>query len=734
MSPLPQNPSLILIAVVFVILTANVNTHSFGEATRDCAVTVTGSESAGESDPIIFSATPANYKTYHWELSVGTILSGQGTSAISVGGLAGGSSCTATVTITTRDGCSSSASQTTNVTAFLSADLMQLIKADREKAQSYAQLVSSEFDPSSEPYIKSKAMYSDAQTAVDEWAYAVATAIQQDKIHTAASQKQLQDLGAIANARAQQFIAYVDDLPVQPQAKGVFFASPERLTRQIADELVIPKSWPGLKWMSLRKTVPKTLKNAATWQTWDQLQTSPKEEPLPEKLKQPSLAASASRSSQVTPGAAAERYALLVGVERYEGATPLSGPNKDVCALRQVLVTVGNFKPENVIVLATPGSCPNFTTLAPNWANLEATLIKLKSEVNRESFFLFAFSGHGLAKGSESYLMLQDSDWTEIEKKSISVDYLSSKLLRGDSAPRHSLFLIDACRNPGTGAAKSEGLAGKFSDSFGRLLSVGSSQSVTVLFSATLGEQSYIRSTGPVSFFTWAVIRALIGEAADQSGNVTVGALTQLVEKEVPDLIRVDFLANNAAEQHPTAGSFGLTQEDFVIAQVPTPSTRFFYSIEAFIVPKSKDGKTLALPLHVDLVSPRPLNFLDETIPLNVSVTPALNVITIPYDKIDPKKVAQWHYLVRMTFHYGRWHRAFVMCPASPNVPDGQTNERSQEIKTQISDGVLVIDPLISFMMWGHALRDPDGVMGEEGASGTRIEYKTYAMKCLDRK
>lgn len=429
-----------------------------------------------------------------------------------------------------------------------------------------------------------------------------------------------------------------------------------------------------------------------------------------------------------------DRYALLVGVENYDALPGLSGPNKDVCVLRQVLIAVAGFKPENVTVLAKPGSCLNVPTMPPTSAQLVNALNKFNSNMPKGSFFVLAFSGHGVSKENESYLMLQDS--TEVNgtpARAVSVGNLVDSLVGSQSGPEHMLFLLDACRNSENSASTIASPDQGFAESFARIAGHGRMRSASVIFSATLGEQSYIRSSGPVSFFTWAVIKGLIGEAAQQDGRVTLADLSQYVEKEVPELIKVDFLSNNKVQQHPTTRNFGIGQEGLVVAKLPAPSTMFFYSLEVFIVPKSKEGKILASPLHVDLVSPRPLGFLDETLPLNIRILSPLDIIRVPYDKIDNKKVAHWDYLVKMTFHHGRWHRAFVMCPLSPHVPETEPFERSQEIKTYMSDGVLVIDPLISFMMWGHALRDPEGVMGEEGASGSRIEYNTYSMKCLER-
>jgi len=80
----------------------------------DCPVTVSGPDLGVEGISIVFSASPANYESYSWSVSSGQIVSGQGTSSITVFNLSAGSSCTATVQIV-HQGCHSSSSATVSV-------------------------------------------------------------------------------------------------------------------------------------------------------------------------------------------------------------------------------------------------------------------------------------------------------------------------------------------------------------------------------------------------------------------------------------------------------------------------------------------------------------------------------------------------------------------------------------------------------------------------------------------
>lgn len=431
------------------------------------------------------------------------------------------------------------------------------------------------------------------------------------------------------------------------------------------------------------------------------------------------------------------RYAVLVGIEDYDDSTiiPLKGPNKDVCALRKALISAGGFQEDKVIVFAKPDSCKNIRSFSPTKVELFAKLRSFVSKIPPDSFLLFAFSGHGVAQGSESYLMLQDSSIDEHKSpvQAIKVSDLWNLLTLHGNPLSHLMLLLDACRNtvnkdiPDFAGAP---LDKRFDESINLAGKTGRVRSASIFFSASPGQKSFIRSFEPVSFFTWAVIRGLIGEAADAEGKIKVGTLAQYIEKEVPELVRFDFRSNKETKQAPVTQFFGSNPKDFVISTVSLPSNRFFYTVEALIRPKTSAGYFSIQ--HQDLVSPRPAGFIDETLPLNASVIEApLEVIKIPYIKDNVTEDAQWHYLVRMTFHHRRFHRAFILCPSSPQVPEKSSDPEIKtyipdpEIKTYILDGHLIIDALVAFRLWGRVLSDDYDI--------DPVEYKTFPSSCLPR-
>ena len=93
---------------------------------------------------------------------------------------------------------------------------------------------------------------------------------------------------------------------------------------------------------------------------------------------------------------AKERYAVLVGVSRYQyldKSLQLNGPPKDVQLLREYLTNVEGFPDDHVICLIDNGNTDK--EAEPKYADIRAALKKLENELTTGDFALLYFSGHG---------------------------------------------------------------------------------------------------------------------------------------------------------------------------------------------------------------------------------------------------------------------------------------------------------------------------------------------------
>ncbi|MCY3681726.1 MAG: caspase family protein [Gemmatimonadetes bacterium] len=93
---------------------------------------------------------------------------------------------------------------------------------------------------------------------------------------------------------------------------------------------------------------------------------------------------------------AKERYAVLVGVSRYQyldKSLQLNGPPKDVQLLREYLTNVEGFPDDRVICLIDNGNTDK--EAEPKYADIRAALKNLQDKLTTGDFALLYFSGHG---------------------------------------------------------------------------------------------------------------------------------------------------------------------------------------------------------------------------------------------------------------------------------------------------------------------------------------------------
>jgi uncharacterized caspase-like protein len=155
---------------------------------------------------------------------------------------------------------------------------------------------------------------------------------------------------------------------------------------------------------------------------------------------------------------AGRKWALLVGVNRYDEFRDLRYCVNDTQKLKQALMESG-FPEEHIIVLNDEATDPAFK---PTKANIERAWIRLLEDDVREGDTVFlSFSGHGVniqgqsemtvrtesgrKLDSRSYLCPSDAVLDRYQSTMLSVEDLL--LLLNRSPATQKVFVVDACRN-----------------------------------------------------------------------------------------------------------------------------------------------------------------------------------------------------------------------------------------------------------------------------------------------
>jgi formylglycine-generating enzyme required for sulfatase activity len=265
-----------------------------------------------------------------------------------------------------------------------------------------------------------------------------------------------------------------------------------------------------------------------------------------------------------------KRFALIVGVDRYQDpqVTPLVGAGNDARSLRTALIRYGGFPDDHVILLTSDqaaGSQPTRGVILRKLSNLRAV-------VPKDGLLLFSFAGHGIQREGRAYLLASDSqvngDLDLLEDTAINVGSQVRDRVE-ETGIGQVIFILDACRNePGAGRSGtdnplSEGFVKQFSfDSRNRDVSA-----FVILYASEIGHRAYEYIEKRQGYFSWFLVEALRGAAANDRGEVTLGAVIDYLQEKVPQRVALDLGRGKA--QKPFAVIEGFKANDLVLSFVP---------------------------------------------------------------------------------------------------------------------------------------------------------------------
>lgn len=264
--------------------------------------------------------------------------------------------------------------------------------------------------------------------------------------------------------------------------------------------------------------------------------------------------------------AQAEKWAVLIGVDEYETRqiTPLNFAVRDVTAVSKVLERTG-VPPNNIFLLTDKGKGRSLAT----GNNILWRMGQLSKEMVQGDTLYFYFSGHGLERDGETYLLSYDSDiGNSVVLKRSAVRMSELKDLTKTMKASNIITFMDACRNnPEAGKsvsspnALSKGMAKDLS--LIDAISAGAQKKMNVtFFSCSPGERSWESEETSQGFFSYHVMKGLLGEAADANGKITVNSLEEYLSREVPPSVNRMI----GQQQTPWTNREGTAGGSFVLA------------------------------------------------------------------------------------------------------------------------------------------------------------------------
>lgn len=217
-----------------------------------------------------------------------------------------------------------------------------------------------------------------------------------------------------------------------------------------------------------------------------------------------------------------DSWALVIGINRYRMASPLSFPCNDADAIASVLKEKFDFPEEQVIVLKDES--------ATKEAILDAYIRLIDRANSLDDRVVVFFSGHGTTRrgysGEVGYLVPVDGDPNNMASLIRWDDFTRN----ADLIPaKHILFIMDACYS---GLALTKAIPPGTERFITDMLQRRARQVIT----AGKADQTVAEGGSPLgqnSIFTGYLLLALEGEAEDDNGVVTANGLMHYVYQRV---------------------------------------------------------------------------------------------------------------------------------------------------------------------------------------------------------
>jgi len=267
---------------------------------------------------------------------------------------------------------------------------------------------------------------------------------------------------------------------------------------------------------------------------------------------------------KVLPGSA-KRYALIVGVDQYADTqiTTLGGASNDAKTLANALIQYAGFPSEQVTLLASDQPVERL----PTRGNILRRLSNMAAVIPSDGLLLISFAGHGIERGGQAFLLPADSqvsnDVDLLEQTAINVSQIKDRIRK--IGVKQVLMILDACRNDPVGRANADNpLTAAYTRGFNFDMRNHEVQAFATLYATEVGHRAYEYKEKKQGYFTWVLVEALRGAAANAKGEVTLATLVKYLQERVPKRVLQDL--GPGKDQKPFAVVEGYRADELVIS------------------------------------------------------------------------------------------------------------------------------------------------------------------------
>ena len=263
--------------------------------------------------------------------------------------------------------------------------------------------------------------------------------------------------------------------------------------------------------------------------------------------------------------ATAKRYAVVIGVDQYADTqiTTLGGASNDAKTLAKALIQYAGFPSEQVTLLASDQPAER----QPTRGNILRRLSNMAAVVPPDGLLLLSFAGHGIERGGQAFLLPSDAQVSDdvelLEQTAINVSQVKDRIKK--IGVTQVLLILDACRNDPVGRAEADNpLTTAYTNGFNFDVRNREVQAFATLYATEVGHRAYEYKEKRQGYFTWILVEALRGGAANEKGEVTLANLVKYLQERVPKRVLQDL--GPGKDQKPFAVIEGYRADELVIS------------------------------------------------------------------------------------------------------------------------------------------------------------------------
>nr|MBX2862115.1 caspase family protein [Leptolyngbyaceae cyanobacterium MAG.088] len=133
-------------------------------------------------------------------------------------------------------------------------------------------------------------------------------------------------------------------------------------------------------------------------------------------------------------------WAIIIGINQYQGFQPLMQAQNDAVGIRQYLIEEAGFLPENCILLSDLSKSTEYEAVFPDQAAINDWIETIcQGRVQRDDSLWFYFSGYGAQADNKDYLMPVDGDPAQVKQTGIALQDVVKYLKQ---APTKDIFMV----------------------------------------------------------------------------------------------------------------------------------------------------------------------------------------------------------------------------------------------------------------------------------------------------